>query len=275
MSKPMKVLLYVVLAAGAALFLTPFLYMIAVALTKATRVMPYPPVLFPREPYFGNFTIVWTRNHFGRYFLNSFFLASTSTVISLGIASTSAYAFARFKFSGKELIFRIYLISMMVPGILNIVPQFVLIKSMGLVNTYTGLLLLYASTGVAFQTFFLRGFFETLPRELEESVRMDGGGRFTIYRNIILPLSAPALGTHAIFAFSGTWDEFFLALTFIKSEWKRTLPIAIRLFQGQFATEWGLVFAASLIAIVPIIIIFAVFQKYFVRGALTTGAVKI
>ncbi|RKX79293.1 MAG: carbohydrate ABC transporter permease [Spirochaetes bacterium] len=269
-----KLILYLALFVGVVVFLTPFLYMVAVALTRATRIMPYPPILFPRNPYFGNFAVVWSRNNFGRYFLNSVFLACSSTIVSFLVATTSAYSFARFQFPGKEMIFRFFLISMMVPGLLNIVPQFVMIKFFRLVNTYTGLLLLYSSTGVAFQTFFLRGFFEIIPREMEESIRLDGGSRFTIYRYIMLPLSTPALATLAIFTFSASWDEFFLALTFIKSEWKRTLPIAIRLFQQQYGTEWGLVFAASLIAIIPIITIFVVFQKRFIRGELTTGAVK-
>jgi multiple sugar transport system permease protein len=162
----------------------------------------------------------------------------------------------------------------MVPGVLNIVAQYTVINGMHLVDTYTGLLLLYVGGGIAGNTFFLKGFFEQIPRELEESIIIDGGSRWTIYRHIILPLSKPALATFAIFAFSGTWDEFFTALTLIKTPIKRTLPIAIRMFQGQFATKWGLVFAASLIAVIPIILIFIIFQKYFIRGGIQEGALK-
>ncbi|MEQ6358325.1 carbohydrate ABC transporter permease [Thermoanaerobacter thermohydrosulfuricus] len=194
--------------------------------------------------------------------------------MSLFISTLSAYGFARFNFPGKNLIFNIYLFTMMVPGVLNIVAQYTVINGMHLVDTYTGLLLLYVGGGIAGNTFFLKGFFEQIPRELEESIIIDGGSRWTIYRHIILPLSKPALATFAIFAFSGTWDEFFTALTLIKTPIKRTLPIAIRMFQGQFATKWGLVFAASLIAVIPIILIFIIFQKYFIRGGIQEGALK-
>ncbi|HEX7064582.1 MAG TPA: carbohydrate ABC transporter permease, partial [Bacillales bacterium] len=128
--------------------------------------------------------------------------------------------------------------------------------------------------GIAGNTFFLRGFFERIPRELEESVVMDGGGRWTIYRNIYMPLSKPALATLGIFTFSAAWDEFFVALTLIKTEEKRTLPIALSLFQGQHATEWSLFFAASIIAVVPILVIFIIFQKRFVQSGTGDGAIK-
>jgi multiple sugar transport system permease protein len=162
----------------------------------------------------------------------------------------------------------------MVPALLILVPQYIIIRNIGQVDHYTGLLLIYVSVGIAPNTFFLRGFFESIPRELEESVIVDGGSKWTIYRHIILPLSKPAIATVSIFIFLGTWDEFFQALTFIKRDSLRTLPIAIKLFQGQYATKWGLVFAASLIALIPVIIIFVVFQKYFVRGNLSEGAIK-
>lgn len=257
-----------------ALMIVPFMYMVATSLTQDTYVMPYPPILIPKSLYFGNFIEAWNANNFGRYFLNSLFLAVMNTILSLFISTLSAYGFARFNFPGKNLIFNIYLFTMMVPGILNIVAQYTVINGMHLVDTYTGLLLLYVGGGIAGNTFFLKGFFEQIPRELEESIIIDGGSRWTIYRHIILPLSKPALATFAIFSFSGTWDEFFAALTLIKTESKRTLPIAIRMFQGQFATKWGLVFAASLIAVVPIILIFIIFQKYFIRGGIQEGALK-
>jgi multiple sugar transport system permease protein len=163
---------------------------------------------------------------------------------------------------------------MMIPLVLAIVPQFTVIKSLGLVNTYWGLWLLYIGGGVVGSTFFLRGFFETVPKELEESILMDGGGNWTIFRRIYLPLSKPALGTMAIFAFSGTWDEYFIALTIIKDEAMRTLPIALMMFQGKYASNWAWIFAASIIAILPVIIIYIIFQKKFVQGGQSEGAIK-
>ncbi|HHV75174.1 ABC transporter permease [Thermoanaerobacterium sp. PSU-2] len=269
-----QLFLHIFLLMCVATMIVPFLYMISTALTKDTYVMPYPPILIPKTFYTGNFKEAWLSNNFFRYFLNSLYISVISTVLSLFIATLSAYGFARFSFPGKEILFNVYLFTMMVPGVLNIVAQYTVINGLHLVDTYSGLLLLYVGTGIAGNTFFLRGFFESIPKELEESIIIDGGTRWTIYRHVILPLSKPALATFAIFAFEGTWDEFFVALTFIKTEIKRTLPIAIMLFQGEFATKWGLVFAASLIAVVPVILIFVVFQKYFIRGGIQEGAIK-
>lgn len=248
--------------------------MIATALTEDTFTMPYPPILIPKTFYLGNFIEAWTSSNFSRYFLNSLFVASVTTIAALFISTLSAYGFAKMKFKGKNIVFNLYLFSMMIPTILALVSQYTVINSLGLVDTYTGLLLLYVSGGVAGNTFFLKGFFEGLPKELEESILIDGGSKWTIYRHIILPLSKPALGTLAIMTFSGTWDEFFAALTIIKTESMRTLPVALKLFQGQQATKWGLVFAASLIALIPILIIFITFQKSFLKTGATEGAVK-
>ena len=274
MRKLKKLPLYVMLLLFGAITLYPFLYMIATAFTPNTKYLPYPPIFFPKSFFLDNFITAIRSNHFGRYFLNSTFISIVSMILALFISSLAAYGFARFKFKGKEIIFKAFLFSMMVPGMINIVPQFIVIKSLNLVDTYGGLILLYVGSGIAGNTFFLRSFFENIPRELEESVIIDGGGRWTIFTRIILPLSKPALGTFAIFAFTGYWDEFMQALTIIKTPIKMTLPIAIQLFRGTHATDWGLVFAASLIAIVPIIIIFIVFQKKLVKGGMMEGSIK-
>ena len=163
---------------------------------------------------------------------------------------------------------------MMVPGLVNIVPQFLVLNSLKLVDTYLGLILLYIGGGIAGNTFFLRGFFESIPKELEESVVIDGGTRWTVFRHIILPLSKPALATFSIFAFNGFWDELLKALTVIKSVNKRTLPISIQLCIGTHGSEWGLIFASSLISIVPIITIFVLFQKKFIKGDFLSGSSK-
>jgi multiple sugar transport system permease protein len=274
-SKYKKIIVHLILWIFILLTIIPFLYMVTTSLIKDTYVLPIPPIIIPKLPlYFGNFVEAVKENNFARYFLNSLFLASANTILTIFVSTLSAYGFSRLRFPGRNVLFYLYLFTMMVPALLNLVPQYIIIRNMGLVNKYSGLLLIYVSGAIAGNTFFLKGFFETIPRELEESVIVDGGTKWTIYRKIILPLSKPAIATLSIFTFLGTWDEFFQALTFIKSDSLRTLPIAIKLFQGQYATKWGLVFAASLIALVPVITIFVVFQKYFVRGGLTDGAVK-
>jgi multiple sugar transport system permease protein len=154
-----------------------------------------------------------------------------------------------------------------------IIPQFLLAKNLGMLDSLTGLVFFYTGGTVALNTFLLRSFFQDIPRELEEAMVVDGAGPWTRYRKLILPLSRPALATVAIFSFLASWDEFVWALTVINDPDKRTLPIAIALFQGQHSTSWGLVFAASVIAVVPVIAIFVAFQRQFVSG-LASGALK-
>ena len=274
MHKIWKFIVYLILILGTFIVLIPFIYMFLTSMAKEAFSLPHPTDLLSQGFYFGNYVEAWNKNHFERYFLNSLYVASLTTIFALFFSSLTAYAFARFQFPLKEFLFKLFLFTMMVPGVLNIIPQYTIIKNLGLVDTYTGLILLYVGIGIAANTFFLRGFFERIPRELEESVVIDGGGSWTIFRNIYIPLSKPSLATLAIFTFMGAWDEFFIALTLIKSEEKRTLPIGISLFQGQHATSWGLVFAASIIAIIPVITIFIIFQKKLIQSTTGEGAVK-
>lgn len=269
-----KGLSYIFLCMFAVIALIPFLYMLATAMTPQSYSMPYPPILLPKSAYFGNFVEAWLSNHFGRYFLNSLLLGLAATVIIMLTSSMGAYAFARIAFPGREFLFYLYLFSMMVPTVTNLIPQFLLMKDLHLVDSWTGLLLIYIGIGIPSNTFFLRNFFLSLPKALEEAVVVDGGSRLQIYWKIVLPLSKPALGTFAILAFSNVWDEFLIALTMIKTPEKRTLPIALRLFQGQNLNNWGLIFAASLIAVGPILLLYILMQKQLIRGGAMEGMVK-
>lgn len=270
---PARLLLQLGLGAGAFLMVMPFLYMLSTALTRYAYTLPFPPRLVPDAPTFENFVRAWGSNHFGLYALNSLMVAIATVAAVVFITSLTAYGFARFQFPGREAIFRILLLSMMVPGIAAMIPTFLVMRDMHLLDSRAGLVVLYASGGVAFNTFLLRAFFQSLPRELEEAILVDGGGRWTIYRHVVLPLSQPALATVAIWTFLGAWDEYWWALMLIKDEARRTLPIAIRLFQSMHATNYSLVFAASIIALVPSILIFTFGQKYFIQG-LASGGVK-
>lgn len=265
---------YIGLALFALFALIPFQYMLATAMTPLSYSMPYPPILVPESIYLGNFAEAWNANHFSQYFLNSLIVAAIATVIIMLVSSAGAYAFARMQFPGREFVFYLYLFTMMVPTVTNLIPQFLLMKDLKLVDTYLGLLLIYIGIGVPSNTFFLRNFFLGLPKELEEAVIIDGGNHWQIYWRIVLPLSKPALGTFAILAYSNVWDEFLIALTMIKTPDKRTLPIALRLFQGQNLNNWGLIFAASLIAVLPILIIYIVMQKKLIRGGAMDGMLK-
>jgi len=266
-----RLVLLMVLGLGALIMLVPFLYTVSTAL-KANAFV-FTPDFIPREPTLQNFADAWNSNNFQRYFLNSLKVATIASLLTVAIATTQAYAFARLQFPGKNLVFNLYLITMMIPGMLFIIPQFLQARELGLLNSHLGLIVFYVVGSIPFQTFLLRGFFETIPRAMEEAAYVDGAGRFTTFLRVVLPLAGPAVGTSFIFAFLGNWDEFTWALTIINDASLRTLPIAIRLFQGQHASQWGLVFAASLIALVPVIIVFFAFQRSFVRGV-ATGGVK-
>jgi len=265
--------IYLVLIAGAVVMVFPFIWMISVSLKPHTFTIVIPPQLIPSDASLANYIEAWTANNFQLYFRNSAFVAVLSTFLSVLVSAMAAYAFARFKFPGREVFFYTLLGVMMVPTTIMIVPQFFLMKYLGLRNSLWGLILIYTSTSLSLNIFLLRGFFEQLPHELEEAVLIDGGNYLTIFTRIILPLSSPALATVSIFSFMAFWDEFIMALTFIDDPTKRTLPIAIALFQGQHGTAWGLVFAASIIALVPVVVFFLTLQRYFVNG-LTTGAFK-
>jgi multiple sugar transport system permease protein len=196
-----------------------------------------------------------------------------ATIGTVLVSALTAYSFARFKFRGKELVFSLMLVVLMIPDMITIIPRFYLARELNLRNSLWGLILFYIASGVSGNTFLLRGFFETLPHELEEAMTIDGANPFQIFFRLALPLSAPALATVGIFSFLGNWDEYVWALTIIDDPNKRTLPIAIYSFQGQHGTEWGLIFAAMIIALIPVVIIFISLQKYF-TGGITAGAFK-
>lgn len=264
---------YLVLTLGAAVMVLPFVYMLSTSLKSQTYVLTIPPQFIPHPATFENYRRVWSSQGFGHYFWNSLVVAVASTALSLLLSTLMAYGFARFRFVGREFLFRLLLLGLMVPAIMLIIPQFVLAKNLGLIDSLLGLIIFYAASTLALNTFLLRGFFQAIPIELEEAMEVDGAGAFARYWRLVLPLSRPVLATCTIFTFLASWDEFAWALTTISSPEKRTLPIAIALFQGQNSTLWGLVFAASIIAVLPVVGVFLVFQRHFVQG-LTSGAVK-
>jgi len=261
------------LSLGAVVLMIPFIYMVATSFKPNTLVLEIPPQIIPHHPTIANYTSAWTSNRFGRYFLNSLFVAIATTAAALLLSSMMAYAFARFRFPGRRVLFGLLLIGLMVPGMMVLIPQFLLAKQLLLLNSLWGLIVFYTGGNLALNTFLLRSFFQDIPFELEEAMVVDGAGPWTRFWRLILPLSRPALAIVAIFTFLASWDEFTWALTTINDPGKYTLPIAIALFEGQHSTSWGLVFAASTIAVVPAIAIFVVFQRQFISG-LASGALK-
>lgn len=266
-----RLALYGALAVGAVLAVVPLWYMVTVALQPKVFILEAPSSLLPRAVTFENFVSAWNANNFQRFFLNSLVVALATTLLSVALSAAAAYGFARFRFRGKELLFALVLLSLMVPGIMLIIPQFVVAKSLGLLNSLSGLVIVYVAMSFALNTFLLRGFFEELPRDLEEAIFVDGGTPLTAFRHVALPLAQPALATVAVFTFLFSWDEFTWALTALNREDLRTLPIAIATFHSAHQTEWSLVFAASLIAVVPVVAAFVLGQRFFIRGLASSG----
>ncbi|HTR96211.1 MAG TPA: carbohydrate ABC transporter permease [Trebonia sp.] len=264
---------YAVLIIGAGIMIVPFVYMLSTSFKSQAFVLSLPPQFIPHPATVSNYTEAWTSYDFARYFINSLIVAVLTTALSLLLSSMMAYAFARFDFGGKEALYRLLLLGLMIPAMMLIIPQFVLAKYLGLLDSLAGLVVFYVAGSLPLNTFLLRGFFAAIPAELEQAMAIDGAGAWRRYWQLILPLAKPALATASIFTFLASWDEFAWALTIINTPGKQTLPLAIALFQGQNSTLWGLVFAASAMAVIPVIVVFLVFQRYFVQG-LTSGAVK-
>ncbi|MCR5279850.1 MAG: carbohydrate ABC transporter permease [Lachnospiraceae bacterium] len=278
----LQIFIWVLLIGALFVFSIPFLYMITNSFEKFSYVLPYPPKLFPTRLNFAAYGHILQMDIFPTAVKNSLLNTSVAVLISIFISTLSAYGFARIKFPGRDFLFKIYLFTLMMPGFLNIIPQFLVLRGMrlpgfdnGLVGTRAGLILIYVATNVCGHTFFLRSFFRGLPRSLSESVLIDGGSHGDIFFKIMLPLSKPSIGTMAIFAFQGFWEEYFTAKVIVGANEKMiTLPLLLQRLNGEHATRWEWVFAASLLALIPVIILFIVSQKKMVVGGLTQGSVK-
>lgn len=277
-----QILIWTILLAALVIFSVPFLYMITNSFEEFSYVLPYPPKLFPTRLDFSAYRHILQMDIFPRAVYNSLVNTCITVVCSVFVSTLSAYGFAKMEFPGRDALFWIYLFTLMMPSFLNIIPQFLVLKGIqlpglenGLIGTRAGLILIYVATNVCGHTFFLRSFFRGLPNSLSESVMMDGGGHGTIFFKVMLPLSAPAIGTMTIFAFQGFWEEYFTAKVLVgANEDMITLPLLLQRLNGQYATRWEWVFAASILALIPVVVLFLAAQKKMVVGGLTQGSVK-
>lgn len=277
-----QILLWVFLIAALLIFSVPFIFMITNSFEEFSYVLPYPPKLLPDRLDFSAYAHILGMDIFPTAVKNSVVNTCLTVAASVLISTLSAYGFARIDFPGREAIFKLYLFTLMMPSFLNIIPQFLVLRGIelpwlksGLIGTRLGLILVYTATNVCGHTFFLRNFFRGLPDSLSESVMLDGGGHGTIFFKVMLPLSTPAVGTMTIFAFQGFWEEYFTAKVLVgANEDMITLPLLLQRLNGQYATRWEWVFAASILALIPVIALFIVFQKKMVVGGLTQGSVK-
>lgn len=256
----------------------PMVWMVLTSVKSQFAAMQYPPQWWPAEPTLQNyFKLLDPTNRIGqeflRYFWNSFYVSLVTTILGVAVAVPAAYAFSRFRFPGRTFLFFSVLVRNMFPAVVFLMPLFLLMRWMGLVNTHGSLILTYLTFGLPLSIWLLKGFYDNIPIQLEQAARIDGATRFKAFLLIVMPLSTPGIIATSIFSFIGAWNEYVYAYTFLSRDDQMTLPVGIQRFFTEFATDWPGLMAATFLMSVPVVVLFLVLQKYFVR-ALTEGAVK-
>jgi multiple sugar transport system permease protein len=259
----------ILLSLVALLFLVPIIWMVLSALKPSAEVFTVPPKLFGSEILFSNFAEAWNYLPFGRFILNTIWVAGVGTLITLVASVTAGYAFARLNFKFQGGLFILYLSTLIVPQEVIVIPMFLVMQQLGWVNSYKALILPWAFT--AFGTFLLRQFFITIPKELEEAAKIDGCGHLRILRNVIIPVATPAIAVLAVFTFITYWNSFLWPLIIVNDTIKMTVPLGLQLFLGQQAQRWELLMAAATISMVPTVILVLALQKYLIKGIALSG----
>jgi ABC-type glycerol-3-phosphate transport system permease component len=262
------ILRYVVMGVLALAFALPLIWMISTSLKPESEVLSIPPTFIPNDPQWANYRE--TFDTIKDFLWNSTYLAVLNVGLLLLFASAAAYGFARLQFFGADFAFSLLLATAMIPGIIYLIPQYIMFREFGWIDTHIPLWAPRVFTPVI-GTFLLRQFFKSLPIDLEDAAKLDGAGTFQIYWKIMLPQVKPGLAAVGIFTFLDSWNDLFGPLIFINSIEKQTLPVALALYQGEFFTETSLLMAAATITIVPVIVIFLASQKYFIQGIALTG----
>lgn len=268
--------IYVLLAGGAILCVMPMVYMLGISLKPSGALYEFPPHLFPgpEQLTLVNFEEILAQSKFFYNFCNSVIVACLTVVLSAFISSAFAFCLERFRFRGRKLLMVLVIGTMIIPGTTMIITQFQLANFLHLTNSDLGLVPFYVAWVMPFSTFMIMNYISSIPRDYDEAVYVEGGDVFTVFFRVIVPLSKPAIASVSIFNFLTSWDEFQWALTVIDEDAKRTMPIAIAGFFGEHQfTEWGSVFALSMISLIPVFVIFITMQKYFVSG-LQAGGLK-
>lgn len=259
---------YVLLVVGAAIMLFPFLWTVVTSITPEGSLAGGPTLLV-ENPTLAAYRSMFDALPMWRIVVNSFWIAVLSTLLQLVTGSMAAYGFSRLAFPGKNLVFALYLATLMVPLQVLVVPLFIEMRTLGLHDTYMALLA--PSIASAFGVFLLRQAIDSVPRELDEAATIDGAGHLRIFATIVTPLIRPALATVAVFAFMNSWNSFLWPLVVIRSPELMTLPLGLSTLQGQFTTQWDVVMAGSVISIVPIALVYLVAQRHIIAGVAHTG----
>ncbi len=258
--------------------LLPMIWMLLTSFKSGFAALQFPPQWWPAEPTLASYKKLLdptssVGEDFLRFFWNSLFVSTMSTILSVIVAVPAAYAFSRFDFPGRKFLFFAVLLRNMFPAVVFLVPLFILMRLLGLMNTHGSLILTYLTFGLPLAIWLLKGFYDNIPYQLEQAARIDGATRFQAFLLIIMPLSVPGIIATAIYSFIGAWNEYIFAYTFINRNDRLTLPIGIQRFFSESSSDFPGLMAASFMMSVPVVVLFLMLQRYFVR-ALTEGAVK-
>ncbi len=264
-----KMITYVLLTLGALIMIVPFIWMLSTSLKDQQQLFAWPPNWIPNPFVWKNYTDVIDRINFGLYGFNSLKITLAVTLGRLVFCSMAGYAFARMKFPGSNFLFLMTLATMMISSQITLVPNFIIMRFLGLTDTHLGVILPQLADG--FSIFMMRQFFLTFPYELEDAAKLDGCNPFMFYMKILLPNSKPILATLAVMTFQGVWNDFLWPLVMLTTPAKRTLAVGLSYLVGQYTTRWDLQMAGSVLTVLPILILFFVLQRYFVQSIKMTG----
>lgn len=265
--------MYAILTVAAAVVLIPTLWMISTAFKSNEEVMVSPPAWIPNQPTFESFIRIWKDYPFTDYFLNSVYVVVASTLITIIFSALAGYGASRFKFRGKGTFLSFLLVTQMFPSIMLLIPFYKVLKTFGLIDSQWGLIVVYIAFAIPMCTWMMLGFFQGIPKELDEAAMIDGCSQIRTFVQIILPLSLPGLAATAIYSFLIGWNEYMFAFILVTTETLKTLPVGIGQLNGYYKVVWNDMMAASIISSLPLIVLFLFMQKYFI-SSLTAGAVK-
>ena len=264
-----KLLSYILLTLGALIMIVPFIWMVSTSLKSQQQLFAWPPNWIPNPFVWSNYSEVFSRINFSLYGLNTLKITVAVTVGRLILCSMAGYGFARMNFPGKNFLFLLTLATMMISSQITIIPNFVIMRYLGLVDTHLGVILPQLADG--FSIFLMRQFFLTFPYELEDAAKLDGCDPLMFYIRILIPNSKPILATLAVMTFQGVWNDFLWPLVMLTSPGKRTLAVGLSYLVGQYTTRWDLQMAGSVLTVLPILVLFFLLQKYFVQSIKMTG----
>jgi multiple sugar transport system permease protein len=269
MSLTLKISAHLLLGLGAFTMLFPFLWTLSTSLKNINEVFVFPPAFFGDKINWENYLRISDRFPFEIYFLNSLKITVIVVVAQLITSSMAGFVFARLRFPGRDLLFGLYLATMMIPAHVTLIPNFIIMRTYSLVDTHWALVL--PALVSVFGTFLLRQFFLTIPLALEDAAKIDGCTPFGIYWRVFVPLSKPAMATLGVFVFIGIWNDFLGPLVFINSQLKMTLPLGLASMQGLYSTDWPVLMAGTIITLIPVIVVFLLAQDFFIRGVTLSG----